>query len=214
MKAVILTGGDWPEAQRIQNAILGADAILCCDGAAQRALKYGLVPDVLVGDMDSITKQALAQLQCGSVAIKQLPCRKDMTDTFEACDIALEKGATHVVLIGGFGQRMDHSLGNVHCLMHLCTQGAFTQVESGDVTAYAIRGKLTLHGQQGKTFSLIPLLPHTRIARLTGASYPLQDAALPMEQTLGISNIAVHEELYVDVDGGMALLILNHTLPK
>lgn len=213
MKIAILTGGDWPTPARIQSVVADAALVVCCDGAADKALLYNIVPDVLVGDMDSIGPKTLTRLQEKRLHIKQLPCRKDMTDTFEACDIALKRGATRVAFVGGFGQRMDHSLGNMHCLMYLCQHGVETVMETGSTSVYAIRGALTLYGQQGKTFSLIPLLPDTHIVRLCGASYPLKDAALPIGHTLGVSNIVTREELHVEVDQGMALCLLYHTLP-
>ena len=213
MKIAILTGGDWPTQDRVQAAVADAALVLCCDGAADRALLHGIVPDVLVGDMDSISQQTLAQLREQHLNIRQLPCRKDMTDTFEACEIALQRGATQVAFVGGFGQRMDHSLGNMHCLMYLCQHGVQTAMETGPASVYATRDTLVLHGQQGKTFSLIPLLPDTHIARLAGASYPLTDAALPMGHTLGVSNVVTQEEVEVDVDRGMVLCLLYHALP-
>ena len=53
--AVIVAGGEFPTAALPLEILHGAPYVACCDGAADRYIATGLVPDAIVGDGDSIS---------------------------------------------------------------------------------------------------------------------------------------------------------------
>ena len=54
MNTVILADGDFPASERTLTMLRNADRIICCDGAAVPLLAAGLIPERIVGDLDSL----------------------------------------------------------------------------------------------------------------------------------------------------------------
>ena len=207
MNALIYTGGDWPEDTLVRRLVQQADDFICCDGAANRACSLGLPIRLLVGDMDSIQLSVFKSLQT-QTPILRLPCEKDWTDLEMACNLAIERGADRVTIVGGLGGRMDHAMGNLQCLFALARRGVDAQMEGRDEVVRVLLKEGRILGAKGKTFSLVPLLPDTIVQRMEGAFYPLHHAALPLGCTLGISNVAVEDVVQIQIQQGAALLFI------
>ncbi len=211
MKALILTGGVWPCDERVVSLAQECDLILCCDGAAKQARRAGIMPDILVGDMDSISLDDRAYVLEHGASEVCLPREKDKTDMQAACDIAIEQAARDVVIVGGLGGRFDHSMGNIQCLWMLHNEGIDARVVSGGEEAQIVASSLQLGCHNGRTFSLIPLLPKTVVLAMTGVKYPLKCTALHLGRTLGISNVVISKQARLTLQSGLALLIVNLT---
>lgn len=209
MKTLILTGGEWPCDERVQSLVYGCDSVLCCDGAAGHARRLGIQPDVLIGDMDSIMEHDRAYMSDMGVQEICLPSEKDQTDTQAACRLAIRQGANDAIIIGGLGNRTDHSLGNIHCLWMLHDAGVAARICAGDEEARIITDTCSLGRYVTRTFSLIPLLPDTVVFSMTGVKYPLDRVPLMFGSTLGISNIVLSDRAQLTVHPGAALLIIN-----
>lgn len=207
MKTVIYTGGDWPAGEIVSSVVKQADDFICCDGAANKALSHHAPIRLLVGDMDSIVPDVLHSVQL-QASVLRLPREKDWTDLEMACNIAVERGADTITIIGGLGGRTDHALGNLQCMFALAQKGVDVRMEAQDASVRVLLGNEKLIGAKGKTFSLIPFLPDTVVARMEGAFYPLHHAALPMGCTLGVSNVATEEIVEIDIQQGAALLFV------
>ena len=76
-----------------------SDIILCADSGADSALKQGIMPDVLLGDMDSISDKAFKALQDEGIKIIKFPAEKDKTDGEISLDYAKEIGADTVDMV-------------------------------------------------------------------------------------------------------------------
>ena len=88
-----------------------ADYIIAADGGQNRAREFGLQPDCVIGDFDSTTLNE--DFDCLYITY---PAEKDLTDTEAALTHALEKGCRNVILLGGMGGRLDHTMGNIGLL--------------------------------------------------------------------------------------------------
>ena len=117
---------------------MGCEFIICCDGAAKDARRLGIMPNMLVGDMDSVSEEDRAYMLAHGVQEAHLPREKDQTDTQVACEIAIEQGSRSVAIIGGLGGRTDHSMGNIQCLWMLHDEGVDARMESGDELAMVV----------------------------------------------------------------------------
>ncbi len=209
MKLLILTGGVWPHDTRVQSLVHGCEFIICCDGAAKDARRLGIMPNMLVGDMDSVSEEDRAYMLAHGVQEAHLPREKDQTDTQVACEIAIEQGSRSVAIIGGLGGRTDHSMGNIQCLWMLHDEGVDARMESGDELAMVVTSECRLGCHTGCTFSLIPLLPQTVVFSMTGVAYPLRQVSLPLGSTLGVSNVVLSQQALLSLQSGAALLIVN-----
>ena len=120
-RAAVFLNGEYPagDDEFYARRFAAADLRIAADGgyAALRAL--GLRPEVLVGDFDSLSGEALAAAAAEGVEIVRLPVRKDETDAEAAVALALARGCAAIDLMGAFGGALDHELGNVAVLRRL-----------------------------------------------------------------------------------------------
>lgn len=110
MNAYIITGGD-VLLENIHIELEEGDIVIAADSGYETAKKLKLPVDVLIGDMDSI-KTDLPK----SIETIKLPAEKDVTDTEAAVELALERGAESLCIIGGIGTRVDHTLASLGIL--------------------------------------------------------------------------------------------------
>lgn len=110
MNAYIITGGD-VLLENIKIDLDEGDIVIAADSGFETAKKLKLPVDVIVGDMDSIK----IDLPRGIETIK-LPTEKDVTDTEAAVELAIERGAESICIVGGIGTRVDHTLASLGIL--------------------------------------------------------------------------------------------------
>ncbi len=112
MTTVILAHGEYPSSERTLGFLKQADRIICCDGATERLLDDGIVPDLIVGDMDSLP-QRLQQRYAGIIHRDSDQETNDLTKAFKA---ALEPRPDTIHILGATGRREDHTMANVSLL--------------------------------------------------------------------------------------------------
>lgn len=112
MTTVILANGEFPSSERTFGLMKQADRLVCCDGAAARLLDAGIVPDLIVGDMDSLSPA----LQERYSAIIRTVSEQETNDLTKAFKAALETRPEAIHILGATGRREDHTLGNVSLL--------------------------------------------------------------------------------------------------
>lgn len=110
MNAYIITGGD-VLLKNISISLEEGDIVIAADSGYETAKKLKLPVDVIVGDMDSIK----IDIPSGIETVK-LPTEKDVTDTEAAVEIAIERGAESICIVGGIGTRVDHTLASIGIL--------------------------------------------------------------------------------------------------
>ena len=204
MRAVIVLGGDAPKAELLAEAMRGADLTSAVDRGLAAFDAAGLMPDLLIGDMDSIRPDVLEKYE-GRVEEERLNCIKDDTDGVHALDVAMEKGADTVVLLGALGGRMDHALANLMLLVRAGRKHVRAEIVDDGVRVFRVDGKETLIGAKGQTVSILPLGGAEGVS-LTGFFYPLQNRRLTADFPLGISNVVTGDEAVVTVERGDLLL--------
>lgn len=112
MTTVILANGEFPSSDRTAGVLKQADRLICCDGAAERLLASGVVPDLIVGDMDSLP-QEMQQRYAGIIRPDKDQETNDLTKAFKA---ALEPMPDTIHILGATGKREDHTMANVSLL--------------------------------------------------------------------------------------------------
>ncbi len=112
MTTVILAHGEFPSSARTLGFLKQADRIICCDGAAERLLAEGIVPNLIIGDMDSLPS-VLQQRYAGIVRKISEQETNDLTKAFKA---ALEPMPDAIHILGATGRREDHTMANVSLL--------------------------------------------------------------------------------------------------
>lgn len=171
-EVVVLANGLLPTTRRVLDLLSSADLLICCDGAADKLIEYGMLPHVIVGDMDSISDEVREQYASRMIQSDD----QENNDLTKAVNYCIEKGYPSVFILGATGMREDHTLGNISLMLEyhprievqiISDFGIFSLVHSGSkVSSYA--------GEKISFFSIDNRVGVTS----TGLKYPLNDLHL------------------------------------
>ncbi|CAN5212971.1 thiamine diphosphokinase [soil metagenome] len=201
--ALIFLHGDLSDISPIKPYIELVDLLIAADGGAEYALKSGVTPHIVIGDLDSISPETKALLE-NKTTWQIYPREKDFTDAELAIQYALEKTATTVYIVGFLGRRLDHMLAN---LAYLSTIPAHVVLIEGSQRLSFIKKSASIIGKKDDEVSLIPLLTDCLDVTTAGLSYPLDHELLPYGTTRGISNVMLAEKATVTISSGTLLCI-------
>ena len=202
MHWTLLANGPLTLSPAIRARIASAERIVGVDGGSRHLRDLDLLPHLAVGDMDSIPPDLLEHYRNAGVEMHLHPPRKDATDLELALELALERGATSVTILGGTGGRLDHTLGNLFLLARCLPHGVAACVMDEGQCVHLVDTELTLRGAVGDTLSLLPATPQASGVTLTGLEYPLRDATLTFGTSWGMSNVFVRDTAVVTVRSG------------
>ena len=183
------------------------ELVIAADGGANLCDAWGWPVDAVVGDMDSVDQHVAAKLQTAGVPFHRYPIEKDETDLEIALHLALDLGASEILIAGALGARIDHTLGNLALLALPALAVVRTCIVDGGQAIWLVRNQLTVDGQPGDTLSLIPFGGDACGVTLTGVHWPLVEADLPLGPSLSISNRLESSHAAVSVRAGALLAI-------
>lgn len=204
--AVLVAGGDVGDFYSVWSRIPKGAFIIAVDHGVDALIKGEIRPDLLVGDMDSATSH-WETIDCEKILLSP---QKDDTDTEMAVNTAIQRGYENIVLVGGTGSRLDHTLGNIEILTSAFFKGYAVSMESSNTSVYWIDDSrpLSVHKREGTGVSLLPIRGNVLGVRTEGLLYPLQGETLYEDLTRGISNEWAAEQAKVSVESGILLAIL------
>lgn len=206
---VIVAGAPGVDLARDIRIVPRYTLLIAADGGAHAVLEAGMLPDLLVGDLDSLSAAEVDQLAGRGVQVLRHPREKDETDLELALLEAAARGATDITVFGALGGRWDHSLANVALLAlpELC--GRRVRLVAERQTIVLVRDTLTIGGTRGDTVSLIPFGGAVYGITTGGLLYALDDATLAVDRARGISNVLIDPPAWVRVRHGL-LLVVHH----
>ncbi len=210
--AAVITNGNLTALAQVREIITGTELIICVDGAAEHLKLHGIVPHVLLGDLDSVSEETRAALAKMDVAIEKYPAEKDQTDTELAMEYCARNGVRKVFLFGATGSRLDHSLANVFLFVKAKNLGLDVTLFTNTSRVQLVNQKLTIRGKPGDLFSLLPLSENVTGITLEGLKYPLQDATIELGSSLGISNELTGDTATVTVKSGNLLAVFTPSI--
>jgi|TARA_B100000959_G_scaffold270122_1_gene316614 thiamine pyrophosphokinase len=202
--ALVITGG--PSTTKTAD-LPTADLVVAVNGGAEHATLLGLVPDLVVGDLDSISVEALAVLAQSESAVEQHPTDKDETDLELALASVAALGVTSVTIVTTAAGRPDHALANL--LIAASDRWAELDVNLlvDSSRAWVVRHQLEFSAPIGSVVSLISVGgPATGIST-SGLRWPLSDESLGPDVGRGVSNEVSQPGVKVTVGGGTLLVI-------
>ncbi len=206
MDCIIVASGNLLFTPRIERLLKEADLIVAADGGATHLKQMDIAPHVIIGDMDSIHPDTRCFFEKKGTPIIPHPSRKNQTDTDLCVEFAVKKGATTVTMIGVTGHRLDHTLANIFLLRRLCTLGVESRIIDANNEIYLVTDHLKLKGKKGDLLSVLPVSDEVTGLTLTGLEYPLEDAAISMGSSLGISNYFKKTWVTISVLTGVLLV--------
>ena len=178
------------------------DYVLAADGGYRVLREAGFACDALIGDFDSLPAP-----DAEAPDIARFPVEKDDTDTILCVNRALALGYDDLLLIGGVGGRLDHTLANVQTLAYAVEKHARIALSDGNIWMTALRdGEIEIPRRAGK-LSVFALSESARGVTIEGAHYPLQDGTLTNGYPLGVSNSFEADVARVSVRDGLLLVV-------
>lgn len=207
--ALIYANGDYPSRMFASSLRKDADLIIAADGAAETLKGIGIDPDLIVGDLDSISPETLSYFKEKGIEIKQYPKEKDETDLEIALERAKDKGATRVIVTGVTGGRMDHAVTNLNILEAASDLGIKAEIHEPQDTLYYLEGpaKMSFDLPEGTLVSILPLSKRVEGVSLEGFYYPLHDAILERKKAgLSVSNIVTKSPCTISLVRGEVLV--------
>ncbi|RHR07338.1 thiamine diphosphokinase [Pseudoflavonifractor sp. AF19-9AC] len=178
------------------------DYVIAADRGYDSLMAYGVTPDLVVGDFDSLGYTP------SHPNLIQLPVEKDDTDVAFALRKGLDLGYRRFILLGGVGGRLEHTLGNLQILDWLTTQGAQGFLAGEKTVATALRnGTLTFPAAMSGYLSVFCNSGTAKGVSLKGLKFPLEDYTLLGSVPIGVSNQFLGQEATVSVEDGSLLLL-------
>lgn len=210
MTAYIFTGGKLAvgSMDRLGLCPSEADLIIAADSGYNNASRLGVRPGLLLGDLDSIDRGALAPDELEHIEKIIVPAIKDDTDTQLAVDTALERGADEIIIIGGLGGRLDHTLSTVFLLEYIKDKGARGVITDGRNRVRIMESGEELTIKRGyKYLSLVGLTDTCEGVSISGVFYPLKDAVLERKYAFAVSNEITADAAEISLSKGILLVI-------
>ena len=210
-KCIILANGKSPRKSVItffqKN---GFDTLLCADGGADSALRVGLTPDYIIGDLDSISKEAINKFKNTSKILQYK--RQSDTDVEKCLKFAIKNKFNEALLIGVTGNRLDHTICNLGIVLKffskiklsLLAENSYLKPYTGDVQLKTIKGEIiSLYGFDKKT-------------KITsnGLKYPLKNISLPFGDKQSTSNVSTSNSIQLKIRKGIIFIIRDFNFIK
>lgn len=210
MRAVVVGSGDPVDQDLLKERCREADIIVAADGGGLCLYEAGIIPDILIGDFDSIPSQVLEHFRSQSrVTLRTFPVNKDYTDMELAVEAAVDGGADEICILSATGSRLDHSAGNILLLYRLLKRNIRGWIEDANNRVYLTERKMELKRLDNWKVSLIALSPEVSGLTTQGLAYPLKDYSLKLGSCRGISNEFASDTAVVSFKKGLLMVALT-----
>ena len=215
-KFVIFLNGEYKYSQKFMDRLISKDVIcFCADGGANFAFQYGKVPEMIIGDLDSIEKKVLEYYKSKNVLIKKFPKDKDFTD-FELILKEINKISENknfvekIFVVGGLGKRIDMTLSNLFT-MEKYKNLVFLQ--ENEEIFYAEKS-FVLKNKKECEFSIIPISEKVEKLTLKGFKFETDKIDVKRENSRLVSNVILENEASVEFENGKLIIILKNNNKK
>lgn len=208
-KCIILANGFPPNRKTVrflQNK--GYTTLLCADGGANSAKTLNLIPEYIIGDLDSIKPDVNKYFSDKSNIIKIN--RQNDTDVEKCLKFAVKKKFDEVILLGATGDRLDHSFCNLGIILKYFSKIKIMIIHQRSLLS-AFKGNIILNSIPDEIISIYGIDSKTRI-KSSGLKYPLNNVTLPFGQKESTSNIAVNNKVQLQIKGGIIFVIRDFDL--
>ena len=207
MRAVIFANGEIADIASVKPLIRSGDFIVSADGGMRYIHALDLHPNLVIGDMDSISPALLDYAKKKEIEVMRFPAAKDETDLELAVGEVKARGFDACLVIGALGGRTDQTLANVWMLAHADPAKMVLEFDDGCESLNLIRDHISIVVSGGDTVSLIPFSKPVTGIVTSGLLFPLVNEPLYPEQTRGISNVMTGKTAKINIKSGRLLCV-------
>lgn len=213
----MVLGGGIDDLCAFRRRLAEADEVLTADSGARHLLKLGIMPDVVYGDMDSLTPDEIGRLESGGCRFVVSPAEKNDTDGGIILKEALGRGFRKIGIWGALSGRPDHSYANL-MLLQLVFLPEYRRIygpsesdlpevtiEDAGVRIFLAKRRQWLEGKAGDYLSLFSLSPEVTGFKQEGLKYQPAGDRYDSGFPLGVSNEFVRDRIWMDWENGVLL---------
>jgi len=208
-RAVIFANGEITDLNSLRQLLRAGDLCIAADGGLRHLFALGVMPSVLIGDLDSVTPFDVEKAREQGTQVLKFPVDKNETDLQLAIQYAVEAGCLEIIITAALGGRLDQTLGNIFLLMQPALQEINCRLDDGREEVFLIASSAEITGSPGDVVSLLPVGEPVYDVKTEEMKYPLVYEKLFPDQTRGISNVMLSRHAKVTISRGK--LICIHT---
>lgn len=209
MRAIIIAGGDKMSKSSVSYIETG-DFIICADRGLNYAYENEIRPNLIVGDMDSVSLDVLKMYD--DVEQIKFKAEKDFSDSELAINIAVERGYHDIIMFSATGTRIDHSLANIMMIGKYYEEGVEITIINEHSEIHILKESNVFKEFNYDFFTIIPLSRKLEGLDIFNAKYELRNKTVNFGDTLCVSNEALNNELRISKQKGNAILILTNEI--
>ncbi|MEG3586592.1 MAG: thiamine diphosphokinase [Actinomycetota bacterium] len=204
-EAVIFSGGPTPSAE-ILTFVDEKSLVIAADSGLDNALALGCLPNVLIGDLDSISAKGLSWAENNNVEIIAFPRDKDRSDLELAMEYAIQNCKSLLLIDSGLG-RIDQLFGLFTLLASENISSIPCRAIVSNSLITVVKEKIEISKRGDNTVSIFAHTGEVTGVSTTGFKWELDDATLEPNSTLGLSNELVNETGLISIRSGTLLVI-------
>jgi thiamine pyrophosphokinase len=211
MRVVVFANGELRDLAQARAIAELAEMVIAADGGTRHARAVGVVPQVLIGDQDSLSTEECERARRSGTRVITFAEGKDQTDLELALLHASQQGATSISVVAALGGRIDQMIANILLMALPQLRGIDVRIVDGHQTAFLIRaadGKRIVEGEQGDTVSLIPIGGDVSGVTAQGLEWPLCGSTLRFGPARGVSNVLNADHATIRVETGCLLCVV------
>ena len=195
--ALILANGKPPTKRLFKKYLASADWFICADGGANTAARFDCIPDLIIGDLDSIKKETLDDFR--RVDVKKLK-DQNSTDLEKALTAAIRKKYKEIIVLGATGGRLDHAIGNLSALIKFSRKAHISFIDNTGIF-FSVNHSIEFNLPVGTVISLLPLSRCSGIVT-KGLKWNLKNESLELGVRESTSNVVLSSSVKIKVQKG------------
>lgn len=210
-KCLILGNGKSPQKSVINFLHKkGYGYLICADGGANSALRLNLIPDIIIGDLDSINEKTLKSFR-GKTKIQKISRQND-TDIEKCLKYAIKNNFDEAILLGVTGNRLDHTLCNLGIVLKFYNKIKIQIIAENSILK-PLTGMKIIPTKKGETISLYGFSRRTKI-KTSGLKYSIDNTPLAFGEKESTSNISISEHIELKIRNGIVFMIRDFNFVK
>jgi thiamine pyrophosphokinase len=191
---IVIGGGDRPSGAVLSGSMTAPAVVVAVDHGLDHALHLGVMPDVVIGDLDSASPASVEAARRGGAVIEQHPADKDESDLELALrwvemNTAAPRRVRCVAMRGG---RIDHELVNLAVIAGWAPRGDLVTIDDEAATITVVTPSVdgtTILAEVGAVVTLLAIGGAATGVTTTGLQWPLANATLTPDSSWGLSNV-------------------------
>ncbi len=201
---VILANGLFPNHPIPLNILKKSDMLICCDGAVDKLKNIGKNPDIIIGDMDSISNDSKSKNK--GVLIHNY--NQDQNDLYKSLLWCISNNVMDIVVLGASGKREDHTIRNMFQLFDFSEKLKISMITDNGIINL-INNNTTFHSYSGQQVSIIINDLSIKLST-NNLKYALKNECLP-NLYYGTLNESISDEFQINISHGSILVYQNHS---